>query len=362
MTVDQNSSETKPSAVEIREARAQNPKMRERDLAQVLGISEAEFVASFVGQGVHRIEPRFEDLFPGLQGVGEVMALTRNESAVHEKVGPFERFINGRGAALMLGGQIDTRMFPTNWVYGFAVEKADGNDVRRSLQFFDAHGDAVQKIHARADTDLAAWNELVGKLKLDNQTPDVLPELTPADPFSRKLPAEGVDEVLRERWQAMTDPHQFHGLLRDLDIDRVSAFELAGDAWAWPLDTGAVPALLRLAALEKIPIMCFVGNRGCIQIHSGPVETVMDKGPWINVMDPNFHLHLRTDHIYEVWAVRKPADIGHVTSVEAFNSDGEQIIQFFGVRGEGNAERSDWRGLAENLPRLERSIVLGAAE
>lgn len=362
MTADQISTESKPSAAEIREARSQNPKMRERDLANLLGVTEAEFVASFVGHGVRRIEPRFEYLFPGLQDAGVVMALTRNESAVHEKIGPFEKFINGKRAALMLGEQIDTRMFPTNWVHGFAVEKSDGKDVRRSLQFFDAHGDAVQKIHSRAETDMDAWDRLVNKLVLDDQTPDVLPVVTVAEPFSRKLPADGVETVLRDRWQGMTDPHQFHGVLRELELDRVSAFELAGDSWAWPLDKGAVPALLRLAASENIPIMCFVGNRGCIQIHSGPIVTVMDKGPWINVMDPNFHLHLRTNHIHEVWAVRKPADTGHVTSIEAYNSDGKQIIQFFGVRGEGNAERSDWRGLAENLPRLDRSFALGAAE
>ncbi|WP_269585840.1 hemin-degrading factor [Roseibium sp. Sym1] len=362
MKADPNSPETRPGAAEIREARARNPKMRERDLAHSLDVTEAELVASFVGHGVKRIAPRFDDLFPGLQGVGEVMALTRNESAVHEKIGPFEKFVNGKRAALMLGEQIDTRMFPASWVHGFAVEKSDGKDVRRSLQFFDAHGEAVQKIHARPDTDRAAWDRLVETLLLDDQTPDRLPEVTEAEPFVRKRPVDGAEAQLRERWQAMSDPHQFHGMLRDLDLDRISAFELAGDDWAWPLDRGAVPALLRLAASESIPIMCFVGNRGCIQIHSGAVATVMDKGPWINVMDPTFHLHLRTDHIHEVWAVRKPADVGHVTSVEAYDSDGRQIIQFFGVRGEGNRERSDWRGLAENLPKLDRAIQLGAAE
>jgi putative hemin transport protein len=362
MSTDQIASETRPSAADIRAARAHNPKMRERDLAAILGITEAELVASFVGHGVSRIVPRFDDLFPGLQQVGTVMALTRNESAVHEKIGPFEKFVNGKRAALMLGEQIDTRMFPASWVHGFAVEKADGNDIRRSLQFFDAHGDAVMKIHARPGTDMAAWERLVEKLLVDDQTPDRLPEVSDAEPFTRKLPAAGVEAVLRDRWGAMKDPHQFHGLLKDLDLDRVSAFELAGETWAWPLDRGSVPALLRLAASERIPVMCFVGNRGCIQIHSGAIETVMDKGPWINVMDPTFHLHLRTDHIYEVWAVRKPADIGHVTSVEAYDSDGRQIIQFFGVRGEGNVERADWRGLAENLPRLDRAVKLGAAE
>lgn len=354
--------ETKPTADEIRRARKQNPKMRDRDLADHIGISEAELVVSFVGHGTHRITPNFEVLFPGLAQLGEVMALTRNESAVHEKIGPFEKFINGKRAALMLGEQIDTRMFPSNWVHGFAVQRSDGKDVRRSLQFFDAHGHAVQKIHARPSTDLEAWDRLVTALLIENQTPDLLPEVSEAEPFSRKQPSHNVGNVLRDRWQALTDPHQFHGMLRDLELDRLSAFELAGDAWAWPLDRGSVPALLRLAASEAIPIMCFVGNRGCIQIHSGRINMVIDKGPWINVMDPTFHLHLRTDHIQEVWAVRKPADIGHVTSVEAFSSSGQQIIQFFGVRGEGNSERTDWRGLAENLPRLDRSLALGAAE
>ncbi|WP_068405854.1 ChuX/HutX family heme-like substrate-binding protein [Labrenzia sp. OB1] len=362
MSAEQISNEDRPTAAAIREARAQNPKMRERDLARILGVSEAELVASFVGHGTRRIEPRFDDLFPGLKKVGEVMALTRNESAVHEKIGPFEKFVHGKRAALMLGEQIDLRMFPGSWVHGFAVEKVDGKDIRRSLQFFDAHGDAVQKIHARPDTDMAAWDQLVDTLVLEDQSPDVLPAVTPAEPFARKTPSDGVEVTLRERWQAMKDPHQFHGLLKDLELDRVSAFELVGEEWAWPLDNGAVTSLLRLAASEEVPLMCFVGNRGCIQIHTGAVETIMEKGPWINVMDPTFHLHLRTDQIHDVWLVRKPADVGHVTSVEAFDSDGQQVIQFFGVRGEGNAERDVWRNLAENLPKLDRALALEAGE
>lgn len=362
MSAEQISPETKLSPAAVRKACADNPKMRERDLARSLGISELELVSSFCGHGVRRIEPRFDDLFPGLQDVGEVMALTRNESVVHEKIGLFEKFVNGRRAALMLGEQIDTRMFPANWVHGVAVEKTDGKDVRRSLQFFDAHGDAVQKIHARPGTDKIAWDRLVETLLIDDGSLDRLPEVTPASPFSRKMPSADVVDTLRSRWQGMTDVHQFHGILKELDLDRLSAFELAGDAWAWPLDRSSVTAMLRLAASEDIPIMCFVGNRGCIQIHSGPIATILEKGPWINVMDPTFHLHLRTDRIHDVWLVRKPSDTGHVTSVEAYDSDGQQIIQFYGVRGEGNAERSDWRDLAENLPKIDRGVTLGAAE
>ena len=72
-------------------------------------------------------------------------------------------------------------------------------------------------------------------------------------------------------------------------------------------------------------------------------------------MDPTFHLHLRMDHISELWAVRKPTRDGHVTSFEAYGEDRSMIIQFFGQRSEGGVERPDWRMLAEGLPRIART-------
>ena len=68
-------------------------------------------------------------------------------------------------------------------------------------------------------------------------------------------------------------------------------------------------------------------------------------------------LHLRLDHIREVWAVRKPASECHVTSLEAYDAAGRLIIQFFGKRNEGAFERDDWRGLVETLPRGPRSTA-----
>ncbi|MGB5802107.1 MAG: hemin-degrading factor, partial [Mesorhizobium sp.] len=47
----------KPAPHEIRAARTNNPKTRERDLAGELGISEAELVAAYCGDGVLRLEP-----------------------------------------------------------------------------------------------------------------------------------------------------------------------------------------------------------------------------------------------------------------------------------------------------------------
>jgi putative hemin transport protein len=145
--------------------------------------------------------------------------------------------------------------------------------------------------------------------------------------------------------------------LRTLKLTRHQAVRMIGAEYAWQLDNEAVGAMMRHAVTSELPIMCFVGNRGCVQIHSGLVREVRPMGPWLNVMDPTFHLHLRTDHIAEVWAVRKPTKDGHVTSLEAFDADRQMIIQFFGVRQEGVAEREEWRFLVEHLPRIPQSTA-----
>ncbi len=344
----------RPSPAGIRGARADNPKMRERDLAAQLGISEAELVAAHCGQSVRRIEPRVDDLLLNMEAVGEVMALTRNESAVHEKIGTYENVHVGPRSAMTLGSNIDLRIFPATWVHGFAVEKTDGDDVRRSLQFFDAAGDAVHKIHLRPASDRAAYERLVELLACEDQSQTVDIKTLQA---VAKAASDASPDDLRERWSAMTDVHQFVGILRKLNLSRHEAVRMVGGDFACPLDPAALQAMFDQAVADEVPIMCFVGNHGCIQIHSGPIRNVRPMGPWINVMDETFHLHLRQDHIRELWAVRKPNRDGHVTSVEAYDADGRMIIQFFGKRKEGEGERADWRQIAETLPMLPRTAA-----
>jgi len=338
----------KPAPHEIRTARADNPKMRERELAAQLGISEAELVAAHCGDGVQRIEPRVNDVLLGLEAVGEVLALTRNESAVHEKIGVYDKVQAGEHAALVLGEHIDLRIFPKLWAHGFAVEKRDGEEIRRSLQFFDDAGDAIHKVHLRPASDAGAYEKLVASLVSPDQSPTVS-----VKGIDTPKPAgePGSAEELRDRWSSMTDVHQFFGMLKALKLSRHQALRMIGADYAWELAGESLEKMFNLAASEGVPIMCFVGNRGCIQIHSGPVSNIKTMGSWINVLDETFHLHLRMDRVVELWAVRKPTKDGHVTSIEAYDANHELIIQFFGQRHEGERERDDWRSLAENLPR-----------
>ncbi len=348
----------RPTPSEIRAYRAENPKLRERDIAAKLGISEAALVAAECGLTAVRIESSAGRFLERVEELGEVLALTRNESAVHEKVGVYENIKQGHAAALVLGSEIDLRIFPGAWAHGFAVTKTDAKgEVRRSLQFFDKWGHAVHKVHLRRQVEpsppmirssrIFAWTT-------SRRTSSPMP--------ARPQPTDAVDAAvdtaeLRDRWSKLTDTHQFPGMLRKLNIGRRRALHAIGDDFAWRLDTACIEMMMRSAAQTALPIMCFVGNGGVIQIHSGPVVKIGTMGPWLNVMDETFHLHLRTDHIAELWAVRKPTADGHVTSLEGLDAKGEMIIQFFGKRKEGSSERAEWRSLVEELPRLEAVVA-----
>ena len=74
---------------------------------------------------------------------------------------------------------------------------------------------------------------------------------------------------------------------------------------------------------------------------------------WLNVLDPGFNLHLREDRVANAWIVEKPTSDGVVTSVEAFDGDGELMAMFFGARKPGAPELERWRELVRELPRHE---------
>ena len=335
---------------DIKSARVANPKIRERDLAHSLGISEGEFLAAWEGEGVRRIRPDMDALFSRLEEVGEVMALTRNENAVHEKIGVYAGYIPRERVAMFLGEGINLRLFRAHWVHGFAVEKDEGDDVKRSLQFFDAHGDAVHKIHARPATDIAAWNALVDSLAMptDASVPGFTPPVVKAEVADPN--AEQVAQ-LRERWASLEDTHDFQGLIARLGFKRLQAIRAVGPEFTWRLADDAIDAVFTTAAADGTVIMVFVRNPGCLQIHAGTVSNIKRTGDWLNVMDSDFHMHLKTSAISECWLISRPSKDGEVVSVEAYDEKGDRIILINGFWKEGEANAPDWQKLVTGLPR-----------
>jgi putative hemin transport protein len=324
------------------------PGIRTRDAARELGVSEAELVACRIGDGVTRLEPEFGDILRGMPAAGEVMVLTRNEHCVHEKHGTFGNVSIGPGMGVVVNHEVDLRLFMGHWRYGFVVMEEAASGSRTSLQVFDIDGTAVHKIYLTAKSDTASFAALVARFQSAEQSPEV--EIAPLPPRLPDRPDGDIDTVnFHKHWRALQDTHDFFGLIQEFGVGRRQAMRLAEREFAYRVAPVSLRHALEAAAATKTSIMCFVGNPGCIQIHTGPVETLKTVGPWFNVLDPTFNLHLREDAIDQAWVVRKPTRDGVVTSLELFDESGFCFAQFFGERKPGKKELEEWRTIIADL-------------
>lgn len=316
-----------------------HPKKYARDLAALMGIGEAQLCEARVGHDAQPLITDFPALLTALQAVGETKSITRNEYAVHEQTGKYENLHLGEHAGLILNPRaLDQRLFPAQWHSAFFLREQSAHGERQSIQIFDRYADAVLKIYTTENSDMAAWEALIARFTAASSTvSEPQPATAPAyslAPDARKIETE---------WRAMTDVHQFFGLLKRHNISRQQAFRAVPDDLARQVSNDALATLLAQAQQDGNEIMIFIGNRGCTQIFTGAVEKLMPMENWINIFNPTFTLHLMADQIAESWVTRKPGSDGFVTSLELFAADGTQIAQLYGQRSEGTPEQARWR-------------------
>src|SRR6185436_14643230 len=139
---------------------------RMRDAAAELGVSEAELVATMIGDSAVRLEATPADLLHALTQVGRCRALTRNEHAVSEVRGRYGGVgvDLGSHAGHVVGDQIDLRVFLGHWCNLFAIDEPHPQrpgERRRSIQVFDRAGAAVHKISLEPEVDPRTWDAVV---------------------------------------------------------------------------------------------------------------------------------------------------------------------------------------------------------
>ncbi|CAG5009657.1 Hemin transport protein HemS [Dyadobacter sp. CECT 9275] len=336
-----------PSRPELKEIwnefKIRNPKTRIRDAARELNTTEAELVATGIGETAILLEGDFRELLKEVGTLGHVMALTRNDHVVHERKGVYENVSFNNHVGLALGPDIDLRLFLGDWKFGFAVHEND----RHSLQFFNSFGDAAHKIYLTDKSNKEAFDALVAKYAAADQEVNLL--VKPRE--EKKMEEENTPDIdtaaFQAEWLTLKDTHDFFGLLRKYKLSRKQALRLAPEGYAYRIAPDSMKAIFDGASETQVPIMVFVSNQNCIQIHTGPVDKIFVMGPWLNIMDPEFNLHLRQDAIDEAWVVKKPSEAGIVTGIELIDKEGTMFNQFFGKRKPGIPELPEWTQLVE---------------
>lgn len=330
------------------ELRSTQPKTRIRDAARILQVSELELLLTTNNPAPIRLKADWANILLSCRELGKVMALTRNDGCVLEHKGNFQK-ISIHGTAphqiATVIGPIEQRVFFGKWKYGFAVATDTPRGVMRSLQFFDQSGEAVLKIYLQEKSNQDAYDNLIRAYRSEETLEGIQVQA-----FEKETHATSVDqEAFVRDWENMKDTHDFFGMLRKYNIHRLDAIKWIGKKWAYTVDRLSVRKILDVASAEKLPIMIFVGNKGNIQIHQGKVRTIRQMGNWLNVMDPDFNMHLDESCIDSAWVVHKNTDDGLVSSLELFDADGEMIAQFFGLRKPGLPQKEQWKQLIDQL-------------
>ncbi|RYF46547.1 MAG: hemin-degrading factor, partial [Cytophagaceae bacterium] len=297
-----------------------------------------------VGETVVRLGGDFRDLLKQVPTLGHVMALTRNDALVHERKGVYEKVSFNNHVGLVLGPDIDLRLFMHRWQWGFAVNEND----RRSLQFFDAQCEAIHKIYLTDESDLTAYGKLVTDFWSDDQS-DSITVTAPDEKVTDKADSDIDVAGFQASWLAMQDTHEFFGLLRQYGVGRQQGLRLAPEGHAQLLSMDVLKQVFTKAAERDVSIMVFVSNPGCIQIHTGRVKKLVQMGPWYNVLDPTFNLHLNEALVDQVWLTRKPTADGVVTALELFDKNGQNVALVFGERKPGKPELESWRAVIDEV-------------
>jgi putative hemin transport protein len=331
---------------------AAEPHLRIREAASRLAVAEAQLLATRCGTHATRLTGSWPDLLNLLHDQPPAMALTRNASCVLELNGQYPRVETFGPVGQGVGTPIDLRYFFNHWAKGFALSEEVDGKLRHSLQFFDAQGDAVHKVYFLDGEALprAEFERLIAPhVALDQGRSEAV---EPAASEAVEPPDASQQQAFLAAWASMESPHDYAGLLRGFGLSRLQALAWAEGTYAQRQPTTTVRAVLEAARDSQVPIMIFVGNKGCLQIYSGVVTHLAARGPWFNVLDPQVNLHLLEPEIAACWLVRRPLGSDFVHAVEAYRADGLHILTLYGQRKAQDAELPQWRALLDGINGL----------
>lgn len=326
-----------------------DPNLRMRDAADMLNLSEAELLATRCGVEVIRLDAsKAKEILKEIPKLGKIMALSRNEYVVNELKGLYQKIHIGDSSIGYIAGEIELRISFDAWKMAFSSKDDLHGKTLRSFQFFTKNGEAIHKIYLQDQSNQKVYEEIIEKYKSEDQSPSQEIEYDENSP--EEIPDEYINiEEFRKQWNEMKDVHELKGIAKKHKLTKIQTLRLAPEGMSEKIKNDSTRYLLEKAKEKEIPLMIFVGNKGIVQIFSGKIYNLKDHGPWFNVLDENFNLHLKEEGINQTWISKRPTKGGILHSVECFDKKGELLIQFFGEGGHGGPEPESWTKLSQKL-------------
>tara|TARA_B100001115_G_C15819194_1_gene407109 strand:- start:467 stop:1417 length:951 start_codon:yes stop_codon:yes gene_type:complete len=246
--------------------------LRIRDAASKLGVSEAELLSTEIGDTTSYLSiDNYYEFFKNILKLNKVMFLVRNDFVVHEKIITALSYILKENYIMSKDGNrlIDVNF--NNIKYAFFQKKKHKKIELKSFQLFDNNGNSIIKIYLKDDNH-NPFDKIAEKYKkkylYELQSQDLTLQNN-----SNYYTFQDINVFYKQR-QTNSHSHKIAGKNFRSIIDKVSDY--------------------------KIKIQIILVSKNIIQYHEDKLIKIVDYGPWYNILDKNFNLHILEKKIHHL--------------------------------------------------------------
>lgn len=314
-----------PRTIQAARKRPENARVRFRELAETLGVSEAELTATKCGETAQRLRPdALADVMLGLNAFETQMGLSRNRAAVSELDGNLPQL--SRAGNILCGENNFCYLSydVSAWKSGFAIVEPVRGKVRPSLHFFDETGEAVHKRYLPENFSTDFFKDFIAPFVSENQSiyESVAP---PIEKFAPPYPA--LDSgLLAGEWETLAKTGDFCTFWEKTTLSRYDMARLLSETeYATLVSIIEFREICARLKAEGVIIQIEVQNSGAFQRYKGPLTRVADVESWFNFLEPLFNLHLSLPEVSYIYQIRRPTPTEDLYTIEIYDVLGELL-------------------------------------
>ena len=282
-----------------------NKKVRIKDAAEILYTNEAALLSTEIGEKIYFLKiSNFEDFFIQLSNIDKVMFLIRSQYVVHETtIIPSQiKYLNNK---LILSNSPDYTLIDydiKSFKYVFYEQKTHSGRTLKSFQFFNQFGTAVLKIYLRGKKDLE-FNQIAETFYTD---------------YAYELQEEiSCKPVIRQFSEFYYSEYGIdNNFIKKTDYEK-----------------NFLRKLLELLTDNKIPTRIHAFGENIFQQYSGKIKKLIDFGPWINIMDKNFNLHVLEEKIIRSTVSHLISNENELLTISFVDDNNYKVLEFGPVEG-----------------------------
>ncbi len=266
-------------------SKPENKKTRIRNAADALDTTEANLLSTDIGENVFFLKINdYESLLKEILQIDKLMFLIRTDDVVHEIIIDTSK-VNVKDDSIFYKNQKSTivKFNLDIFEYVFFENKKHGNKDLKSFQIFDKNGDSILKIYLKGSKS-NQFDRIALKYKCD---------------YKYEIQKNSYNKINYDTKNKLSQ--------------------------SYLLNKNILRQILEKASEKEFPISINAFGNQISQYYNGKIKNIIDFGPWINIIDKSFNLHVLEKNVTR--NIIKYDKTTELFIVHLFDSNDSQILE-----------------------------------